>query len=94
MRCVNSVYQSFSHSMQVQNAVKDERLTAMLQQLHERDAEINRLRRELAVWTKLVRSLLLSHNNYCDVFYVQEETVSKDESVATMQTPPQQPHVS
>ena len=79
--------------MQVQNVAKDGRLTAMLQQLHERDAEINRLQRELAVWTKLNLVMsLLSHN--CDAFYVQEQTISKDKRVATLQTPPQQPHVS
>jgi len=55
--------------MQVQNAAKDERLTAMLQQLHEKDAEINRLRRELAVWTKLVMRLLLSHNIVMCIMY-------------------------
>jgi len=35
--------------MQDQNVAKDGRLTAMLEKLHERDAEINRLRRELTV---------------------------------------------
>ena len=55
--------------MQVQNATKDERLTAMLQQLHERDAEINKLQRELAVWTKLVMRLLLSHNIVMPIMY-------------------------
>jgi len=52
--------------MQVQN-------TAMLQQLHERDAEINRLRRELMVYG-------LKYDHYCIIiigmvrYYVQDSS--------------------
>jgi len=55
-----------SHSMQVQN-------TAMLQQFRERDAEINRLQKELAVWT--VGYETIAESQYCDAYYVQEQTV-------------------
>ena len=68
----------------------DTRSAKFKQQLRERDAEINRLQRELRV---RVYTILLEFLNTA-FLCTQDQSTSEDESVATIQSPYKKPKVN